>query len=502
MRRASSSAFRRKYGRDSVGAISSSRCTNEEVFLVQKMVRAGFGNNNVDTCARVCHSPTGFGLSKTYGTSAGTQDFKSVEKSDVVVVIGANPTDAHPVFASRLKKRLRAGARLIVIDPRRIDLVKTPHVEADYHLALKPGTNVAVLNAIAHVVVTEGLVNEAFVRDRCDLGNFESWARFVADPRHSPEATAAATGVDPQELRAAARLYATGGNGAIYYGLGVTEHSQGSTAVMAIANLAMATGNIGREGVGVNPLRGQNNVQGSCDMGSFPHEFSGYRHVSNDAAREIFERLWGVPLSKEPGLRIPNMIDEAIDGSFKWLYVQGEDIAQSDPDTKHITAGLRAMECVVVQDLFLNETARYAHVFLPGSSFLEKDGTFINAERRISRVRQAIPPLAGLADWEATMALANAIGVADALQASERDHGRDRRHDADVQRRLLRSPGRTRLDPVAMQRCGADGHADHACRSLRARQGPVHADRICRDRRARRTALPASADDRPHPLAI
>jgi formate dehydrogenase major subunit len=406
--------FRRiqaKYGRDSVGAISSSRCTNEEVFLVQKMVRAGFGNNNIDTCARVCHSPTGFGLSKTFGTSAGTQDFKSVDKTDVVVVIGANPTDAHPVFGSRLKKRLRAGARLIVIDPRRTDLVKSTHIKADYHLALKPGTNVAVLNALAHVIVTEGLIDEAFVRERCDLANLESWARFVADPRHSPEATAEASGIDPRELRAAARLYATGGNGAIYYGLGVTEHSQGSTSVMAIANLAMATGNIGREGVGVNPLRGQNNVQGSCDMGSFPHEFSGYRHVSNDSVRETFERVWGVPLSNEPGLRIPNMIDEAIDGAFKWLYVQGEDIAQSDPDTKHITSGLRAMECVVVQDLFLNETARYAHVFLPGASFLEKDGTFTNAERRINRVRKAIPPLAGMADWETTMALANAVGV-------------------------------------------------------------------------------------------
>jgi formate dehydrogenase major subunit len=406
--------FRRiqaKYGRDSVGAISSSRCTNEEVFLVQKMVRAGFGNNNIDTCARVCHSPTGFGLSKTFGTSAGTQDFRSVEKTDVVVVIGANPTDAHPVFGSRMKKRLRAGARLIIIDPRRIDLVESPHIKADYHLPLKPGTNVAVLNALAHVIVTEGLVNEAFVRDRCDFANFESWARFVADPRHSPEATAEASGVDPHELRAAARLFATGGNGAIYYGLGVTEHSQGSTSVMAIAKLAMATGNNGRDGVGVNPLRGQNNVQGSCDMGSFPHEFSGYRHVSTNAVRETFERVWGVPLSNEPGLRIPNMIDEAIDGSFKWLYVQGEDIAQSDPDTKHITSGLRAMECVVVQDLFLNETARYAHVFLPGASFLEKDGTFTNAERRINRVRKAIPPLAGMADWETTMALANAIGV-------------------------------------------------------------------------------------------
>jgi formate dehydrogenase major subunit len=408
------SEFRRiraRYGRDSVGAISSSRCTNEEVFLVQKLVRMGFGNNNIDTCARVCHSPTGFGLSRTYGTSAGTQDFRSVDKSDVVVVIGANPTDAHPVFASRLKKRLRAGARLIVVDPRRIDLIRSPHVEADHHLALRPGTNVAVLNALAHVVVTEGLVKEAFVRERCDPANFESWARFVAEERHSPEATGAATGVDPKELRQAARLYATGGNGAIYYGLGVTEHAQGSTAVMAIANLAMATGNIGREGVGVNPLRGQNNVQGSCDMGSFPHEFSGYRHVSDDATREIFERLWGVPLSNEPGLRIPNMMDEAIDGAFKGLYLQGEDIAQSDPDTKHITAGLRAMECVIVQDLFLNETARYAHIFLPGASFLEKDGTFTNAERRISRVRKAIEPLAGKADWETTIALANAMGL-------------------------------------------------------------------------------------------
>src|SRR3984957_7072866 len=308
--------FRRiqaKYGRDSVGAISSSRCTNEEVFLVQKMVRAGFGNNNIDTCARVCHSPTGFGLSKTFGTSAGTQDFKSVEKTDVVVVIGANPTDAHPVFGSRMKKRLRAGARLIIIDPRRTDLVKSTHIKADYHLPLKPGTNVAVLNALAHVIVTEGLMNEAFVRDRCDFANFESWARFVADPRHSPEATAEASGVDPHELRAAARLFATGGNGAIYSGLGVNEHSQGSTSVMAIANLAMATGNIGRDGVGVNPLRGQNNVQGSCDMGSFPHEFSGYRHVSTDVVRETFERLWGVPLSNEPGLRIPNMMDEAVE---------------------------------------------------------------------------------------------------------------------------------------------------------------------------------------------
>ena len=199
-------------------------------------------------------------------------------------------------------------------------------------------------------------------------------------------------------------------NSAIYYGLGVTEHSQGTTMVMGIANLAMATGNLGREGVGVNPLRGQNNVQGSCDMGSFPHEFSGYRHVSDDAVRGLFEDAWSVPLANEPGLRIPNMFDAALDGSFRGLYVQGEDFVQSDPDTRHVVAAMTAMECVVVQDLFLNETARYAHVFLPGSSFLEKDGTFTNAERRISRVRKVMEPLAGLADWEVTVRLAKALG--------------------------------------------------------------------------------------------
>ena len=399
-----------KYGRDSIGGITSSRCTNEETFLVQKMIRAGFGNNNVDTCARVCHSPTGYGLKTTFGTSAGTQDFDSVDAADVIMVIGANPTDAHPVFASHMKQRLREGARLIVVDPRRIDLVKSPHVKADYHLPLKPGTNVAIINALAHVVVTEGLVNEPYVRERCDMQAFEQWRKFVAEERNSPEAVEASTGVPAADVRGAARLYATGGNGAIYYGLGVTEHSQGSTMVMGMANLAMATGNLGKNGVGVNPLRGQNNVQGSCDMGSFPHEFPGYRHVSDDSTRKLFEDSWQVGLQNEPGLRISNMLDAACDGTFKGIYIQGEDILQSDPNTKHVTAGLAAMECVVVQDLFLNETASYAHVFFPGSSFLEKDGTFTNAERRLSRVRKAIAPMAGMADWEITQALSNALG--------------------------------------------------------------------------------------------
>jgi formate dehydrogenase major subunit len=405
-------AIQQVHGAKSIGGISSSRCTNEEVYVVQKLVRAGFGNNNVDTCARVCHSPTGYGLKQTLGTSAGTQNFDSVLQADVMIVIGANPTDAHPVFASLMKKRLREGAKLIVIDPRAIDLVRTPHVEAEHFLPLRPGTNVAILNALAHVVVTERLVDEAYVKERCDRKAFAEWCDFVSGADNSPEEMAKITGVPAADIRAAARLYASGGNGAIYYGLGVTEHSQGSTAVMAIANLAMATGNIGFEGGGVNPLRGQNNVQGSCDMGSFPHELPGYRPIQDDAVRKSFEEDWGVALDSEPGLRIPHMMDAAVDGTFRGIYIQGEDIAQSDPNTTHIEAALSAMECVVVQDLFLNETARFAHVFLPGTSFLEKDGTFTNAERRINRVRQVMPPKTGMAEWQVTQEIARAMGYA------------------------------------------------------------------------------------------
>ncbi|MCI3208202.1 MULTISPECIES: formate dehydrogenase subunit alpha [Pandoraea] len=407
------SEFRRlqaKYGVDAIGGITSSRCTNEETYLVQKLVRAAFGNNNVDTCARVCHSPTGYGLKQTLGESAGTQTFKSIEHADVILVMGANPTDGHPVFASRLKRRVREGAKLIVIDPRRIDIVDGPHVKAAFHLPLRPGTNVAMVNALAHVIVTEGLLADAFIAERCEDRAFAQWRDFVALPENSPEAVSVVTGVPADQIRGAARLYATGGNAAIYYGLGVTEHAQGSTTVMGIANLAMATGNVGREGVGVNPLRGQNNVQGSCDMGSFPHELPGYRHVADTLVREEFEAAWGVTLQSEPGLRIPNMFDAAIHGSFKGLYCQGEDIVQSDPNTQHVAAAMEAMECIVVQDIFLNETAKYAHVLLPGTTFLEKDGTFTNAERRISRVRRVMAPLPGMADWEVTIALAKRLG--------------------------------------------------------------------------------------------
>jgi formate dehydrogenase major subunit len=399
-----------KYGRDSVGGITSSRCTNEETFLVQKMVRVAFGNNNVDTCARVCHSPTGYGLKSTIGESAGTQAFTSVAKADVIMVVGANPTDGHPVFASQMKQRLRQGAKLIVLDPRAIGLVRSPHIVADVHLQLTPGTNVAMLNAIAHVIVTEGLTKDDYVAERCEADSYRLWKELIASERNSPEAMEAVTGVPADLVRRAARLYAAGPNGAIYYGLGVTEHSQGSTAVMALANLAMCTGNLGREGVGVNPLRGQNNVQGSCDMGSFPHEFSAYRHVSDPVVRGMFEQAWGVQLQAEPGLRITNMFEAALDGTFRALYVQGEDFVQSDPNTHHVTRAMESLECVIIQDLFLNETARFAHVFLPGSSFLEKDGTFTNAERRVSRVRKIMPPKAGYEDWQVTMLLSEALG--------------------------------------------------------------------------------------------
>ncbi len=399
-----------EYGRKSIGGITSSRCTNEEVYVVQKLIRAAMGNNNVDTCARVCHSPTGYGLNQTLGTSAGTQPFASVMDADVILVIGANPTDGHPVFASQMKRRLREGAKLIVVDPRKIGLVRSARIEAEYHLPLLPGTNVPMVNALAHVVLTEGLADEAYVRERCDTESFEAWKTQILRPENSPEVVSEITGVPAEDIRDAAHLYGSADRGAIYYGLGVTEHSQGSTMVMGMANLAMATGNIGFSGVGVNPLRGQNNVQGSCDMGSFPHELPGYRPVGNDEVRGKFEKHWGVSIDPEPGYRIPNMFDAACADLFKGMYIQGEDIAQSDPDTHHVEAALSNMECIVVQDLFLNETAKFAHVFLPGTSFLEKDGTFTNAERRINRVRPATKARQGKAEWQITQDLAQALG--------------------------------------------------------------------------------------------
>ncbi len=326
------------------------------------------------------------------------------------MVIGANPTEGHPVFGSMMKRRIRQGAKLIVIDPRRTETVDSPHCRADVHLALLPGTNVAILNSIAHVIVRENLYDPEFIKARCEWTEFEHWAELVGGEAYSPEEIGPIAGVDCEDIRRAARLYASGPRSTIYYGLGVTEHSQGSTGVMCLGNLALACGMYGREGVGVNPLRGQGNVQGGSCLGSWPHVFSGYRFVTDDATRASFEAEWGCELDGEPGLRLPNMFDAALTGHFKGIYILGEDPVQSDPNQNHIIAALKNMECVIIHDLFLNETSKYAHVFLPGSSSLEKDGTFTNAERRISRVRKVVEPLAGYQDWEVTAKLMNAMG--------------------------------------------------------------------------------------------
>ena len=309
--------IQKKYGVNTIGGITSARTTNEEAYIVQKLIRTAFGNNNVDTCARVCHSPTGYGLKQTFGTSAGTQHFDSVQHCDVIMVIGANPTVGHPVFASQMKKRIREGAKLIVVDPRKTDIVQSPHVKADYHLPILPGSNVPLINAFAHYIVKENLIDLDYVKNRCDQSSFEDWLEFIKDESNSPEAAEAPTGVSADIIKKAAHLYASGERSAIYYGLGVTEHSQGSTMVMGMANLAMATGNVGFIGAGVNPLRGQNNVQGSCDMGSFPHELSGYQPITDDNARSVFEEKWNVKIQDKPGMRSVNMFDAAVGGEFK-----------------------------------------------------------------------------------------------------------------------------------------------------------------------------------------
>jgi anaerobic selenocysteine-containing dehydrogenase len=371
-----------------------------------------------------------------------------------------------------------------------------------YHLQLKPGTNVAVITALAHVVVTEGLLAADYIAERCDDKSFQQWKAFVARPENSPEAMAAVCGVPADQLRGAARLYAQPGNSAIYYGLGVTEHAQGSTMVMGIANLAMATGNVGREGVGVNPLRGQNNVQGSCDMGSFPHELPGYRHISDSTVRSQFEAPGAWQLNPEPGLRIPNMFDAALSGSFKGLYCQGEDIVQSDPNTQHVAAAMMAMECVVVQDIFLNETAKYAHVFLPGASFLEKDGTFTNAERRISRVRRSCRrwPACRLGGDAAAVQRA---GLPHALQPPQRNHGRDRGADAQLCRGDLRKDRPPGQRAMALQRQHRRSrHAIMHRARLCARQGPLHHHAVRGQRRKGHAPLPAAADHRAHPEPV
>ncbi len=374
-------------GPKAIAGVSSSRCTNEENFVMQKFIRAVVGSNNIDCCARVCHSPTAFGMRKAFGTGAATNSFKDIEKAKLIMIIGANPTEAHPVVGARLKQAVLKGAGLIVIDPRQIELARY----ADVHLQLKPGTNLALFHGLAHVIVTEGLVDQTFIDGRTEgYGEYEQFIR-----KYTPEVVETITGVPAEQIRAAARLYATSGASAMYHGLGVTEHSQGSYGVMGLTNLAMLTGNVGREGVGVNPLRGQNNVQGAADMGAMPNLVTGYQDPTNPKVKEKFERVWHTTIETEPGYTIPEMFNAAVDGRLKAMWIVAEDMAQTDPNTRHVKAALDGLEFLVVQELFMTETAKHADVILPGASFLEKTGTFTNAERRVQLVRRVFEPLGG-----------------------------------------------------------------------------------------------------------
>ena len=376
-----------EHGGQAIAGISSARCTNEENYLMQKFIRAVMGTNNIDCCARVCHSPTAWGMQQSFGTGAATNSFEDIEFAECIMVIGANPTEGHPVTGARLKQQVMKGVPLIVIDPRKIELV--PY--AKHHLQLRPGTNVALLNMMARFILDAGLVKTDFVAKRC-----ENWEAFEGGLRALDlDELERITGVDREQVRAAALEYASAGASMSFHGLGVTEHEQGAKTVMLISNLAMMTGNIGRPGVGVNPLRGQNNVQGAADMGCQPHQGAGYLDVSDPAVHRHYEDFYGVKMNEEAGWKIPQMFDAAIDGRLKALWLMGEDIVQTDPHTEHVKHALNHLEFLVVQEIFMTETAKFANVILPASSFLEKSGTFTNAERRVQRVNAAVKPLEG-----------------------------------------------------------------------------------------------------------
>ncbi|MFZ4766292.1 MAG: formate dehydrogenase subunit alpha, partial [Roseimicrobium sp.] len=376
-----------EHGPDSIGGISSARCTNEENYLMQKFIRAVVGTNNMDCCARVCHSPTAWGMQASFGTGAATNSVADIQFTNCMMVIGANPTEGHPVTGAKIKQRAMKGVPLIVIDPRKIELVPF----AKYHLQLRPGTNVAMLSMLARHILDAGLIKREFIEKRC-----ENWTEFEAGLRALDlDELERITGVDKELAKAAALEYASADGAMSFHGLGVTEQEQGAKTVMFIANLAMMTGNIGRPGVGVNPLRGQNNVQGSADMGCQPHQGAGYLKVNDPEVHRLYEQFYGRPLSGEIGLKIPQMYDAALQGKLKALWVMGEDLAQTDPNTDHVTAALNAMEFIVVQELFMSETAKFANVILPAASFLEKSGTFTNGERRVQRVQATIEPIQG-----------------------------------------------------------------------------------------------------------
>ena len=374
------------FGADSIAGISSSRCTNEENYLMQKMMRVAIGTNNIDCCARVCHSPTAYGMQKAFGTGAATNSIKDLDKTEFIVVIGANPTAAHPVTGAKIKQKLMKGIGSIVIDPIKTEIAKY----ATYHLQLRPGTNVALLNMMSYFIIEANLIDEEFISNRC-----EDWELFKNQILEIDlNKLEAITGVDRELVKEASLAYAGAESAMSFHGLGVTEHSQGSRTVMNIANLAMMTGNIGREGVGVNPLRGQNNVQGAADMGCQPHQGAGYFTISEENA-ERYQEHYGVETPLNAGLKIPEMFDAAISGKLKALWIMGEDVAQTDPNQNHVLKALNNLDLLIVQEIFMSETAKLADVVLPGTSFLEKSGTFTNGERRIQAVRAAVKPLSG-----------------------------------------------------------------------------------------------------------
>ncbi|MBK7301775.1 MAG: formate dehydrogenase subunit alpha [Saprospiraceae bacterium] len=374
-----------KYGPDAIGGISSARCTNEENYLMQKFIRAVIGTNNIDGCARVCHSPTALGMQRTFGTGAATNSIEDLKYTNAIMVIGANPTDGHPVTGSKLRQHALKGKTTIVIDPRRTEIARL----ATHHLQLRPGTNVAVLNMMLYYIIKEGLVAKDFIDTRTE--GFEDFKENILNLNLDELETV--SGVPREQAREAAIAYASASNAMSFHGLGVTEHYQGTYTVMLIADLAMITGNIGRRGVGVNPLRGQNNVQGMADMGVQPYQGAGYLDLTQPEIREKYSKFYGAEMPQEIGLKIPEMYNAAIAGDFKALWVMGEDMAQSDPNTHKVIKALESLELLVVQELFMTETAKYAHVVLPGASFLEKEGTFTNGERRIQRVNQVVKPI-------------------------------------------------------------------------------------------------------------
>ena len=396
--------IKERYGPDSLAGFACSRSCNEDIYMVQKMVRTCFGTNNTDNCARVCHSATVAGLARTLGSGAMTNTIYDITHDvDCILLVGSNPEEAHPAVGMQLREAVRRGTKLIVADPRSIGLSR----QADIHLKLRPGTNVAFVNALLHVIIEEDLVDHDFVRDYTE--GYEAIRALVKD--YTPERVGELCHVDPDKLREAARMYATAEKAPIIYCLGVTEHSTGTEGVMSLSNLALVTGKLGRPGCGVNPLRGQNNVQGACDMGAQPGDFPGYQKVANDAVREKFEKAWGVKLNPKPGLTATEVFPAAIRGEIRGLYICGEDPVVSDADTAHIIEALESLEFLVVQDLFLTKSAAYADVVFPAVSYAEKEGTFTNTERRVQRVRRAVTLEGGMrTDTDILTDLMNAMG--------------------------------------------------------------------------------------------